>query len=48
MSERDLPPRERQSKDGEDEEDVHPLKAGIEAAKNGDTASLEDILSDLD
>lgn len=33
---------------GDSEETEHPLKAGIEAAEAGDTASLEDILSELD
>lgn len=36
----------RQGTEQEDEE--HPLKAGIDAAKAGDTASLEDILSELE
>lgn len=48
MSDQNLSQQERDDEIAEDEEEVHPLKAGIEAAKNGDTASLEDILSDLD
>lgn len=43
MSESDRPSRE-----AEGEEADHPLKAGIDAAKDGDTASLEDILSELE
>lgn len=42
MSESDVPGRE--ADEGEDE---HPLKTGIAAAKEHDTASLEDILSEL-
>lgn len=38
----DLPDEEARSEEGEGEE--HPLKAGIDAAKDGDTASLGDIL----
>ena len=48
MSEHDLPPREPQSEESEDEEEVHPLKAGIEEAINGESASLDDILSQLE
>lgn len=48
MSEHDLPPEERRNEDEEGEEGTHPLEAGIEAAKEGDTASLEKILSRLD
>jgi len=47
MSESDLPRHELQAEDG-DEGEEHPLKKGIEAAKNGDTASLEEILAKLD
>jgi len=36
----------RQQSEGEDPE--HPLKEGIDEAKAGHTASLEDILSELD
>lgn len=45
MSHPDLPAEQRE----EDEDDgEHPLKAGIEAAKKGDTASLDDVLADLE
>lgn len=47
MSEPDLPRREFQHEDGNGDEE-HPLKEGIEAAKDGDTASLEEILALLD
>ena len=43
MAESDRPHRE-----SEDDEPEHPLKAGIDAAEEGDTAALEDILSHLD
>lgn len=46
MSEQDLSRHE--SSEDEEEGEPHPLKVGIEAAKNGETASLDDILSDLD
>lgn len=38
--------RPRQAPDDEGEE--HPLKEGIDAAREGETASPEDILSELD
>lgn len=42
MSEPYSPPVESGDEDGE-----HPLKRGIDAAKRGETASLEDILSEI-
>ena len=47
MSKQDLPQHECSSEGEDEDEDTHPLKAGIEAAKNGETASLDDILSQL-
>lgn len=41
MGESELPGEEA-------EETEHPLKPGIDAAEEGDTASLEDVLSELD
>lgn len=43
MSESDVPGQE-----AEGGEEDHPLKAGVDAAKDGDTASLEDILDELE
>lgn len=34
--------------EAEEAEDEHPLKAGIDAASEGDTASIEDIFSSLE
>ena len=48
MSDQSLPQQERCDETEENEEDTHPLKIGIEEAKNGETASLDDILSQLD
>lgn len=45
MSRSDLPDEDSRS----EEDDVeHPLKAGIDAAKEGDTASLDEILDGLE
>lgn len=43
MSESDEPRQDSEEGDLE-----HPLKEGIDAAMAGDTASIEDILSELD
>ena len=49
MSEHDLPRHESGSDEPEDESEMHPLEAGIEAAKDGEAVSLEDLfLGDSD
>lgn len=46
MSESDLPQEESETEDREYEAQIHPLGAGIEAAKNDDTVSLEELFLD--
>lgn len=46
MSERDLPHQECKTEDRDDEEEMHPLEAGIEAALNSNTTSLEELFLD--
>lgn len=48
MSEQDLSSQGRDDEIDENEDDVHPLKKGIEEAKNGESVSLDDILSQLE
>lgn len=46
MSKSDPPDGDQQADDPE--ESVHPLKAGIDAAKDGDTESLETRLDETE
>lgn len=46
MSESDLPWDDSRTEDCEDREQTHPLGAGIEAAKDDDTVSLEELFLD--
>jgi len=47
MSEHDLSRQDSRPEDREEDEGgKHPLEAGIDAAKNGDTMSLEEIFLD--
>lgn len=39
---------DRAHQESEGDESDHPLKTGIDAAEEGETASLEDVLSKLD
>lgn len=48
MSEHDFPRQDPEAEDREGDEETHPLEAGIDAAKNGNTMSLEELFSRRD